>query len=99
MGLSKSESGQIEWKFNMSAIKNFLENRELNEIEFGKPFEGKCLLIYGGKSDYINQDDCKHLEIYFPNIEIHRIPNGNHYLHIQSQEEFLERVNEFILSV
>ena len=84
----------------MSAIRNLLDSGQINEIDLEDkpPYKGRCLLVHGGKSDYVRRSDYEEIKKHFPNIMIHRIANGDHYLHVQSQEEFLEMVNEFILN-
>ncbi|RWS30101.1 alpha/beta hydrolase domain-containing protein 11-like protein, partial [Leptotrombidium deliense] len=97
MNLKKSNEG-IAWKYNLSAIERFLRDNSLNDLKLCAPFKGEVLVIHGGMSDYVRTDDYESIREWFPNCKFECIPEGNHYLHIQCQQEFLKRVLLFINS-
>ncbi|RWS17804.1 hypothetical protein B4U79_01672 [Dinothrombium tinctorium] len=98
LNLSKGTKGNFQWRYNLKAISDSLKKDLLNDIKFTQPFYGKVLLVHGGKSHYVIQDDYPTIQKWFPNIKIKCIAEGNHYLHILNQNEFLEIVTSFINS-
>lgn len=59
-------------------------------------YNGPTLLIYGGKSEYVDDNQIVKLNQHFPNLKTHCIKDGTHYLHVEKASEFLEHTIKFI---
>jgi abhydrolase domain-containing protein 11 len=96
MNLVKVEKGVIGWNYHLQALKEMLEKGYIGQFVAKTPFPGEALFIYGGRSDYIRDEDMPNIRELFPNSRFHRIPRGSHYLHIERQQEFLEALLPFL---
>ncbi len=91
----KRTSDGYEWKFNISAIeKSYTEIG--SQIKLVEPYEGRCLFIGGGDSNYIDRDGWVDTLDDFPNAELLFIEGAGHWLHAQKPEETLKAVDNFI---
>ena len=88
-------NGQVDWKFNFPVLTQFLVG-ELNKIAVDRPFNGDCLLIYGGRSVYFDESHFKSVLEIFPKMRFEVVPEGNHYLHITHYQEFLDLLIPFL---
>jgi len=96
MNLHQDESGQVKWRFNLESIVQSLEKGCFNQVIYNQPFNGQVLLIYGNKSDQIDDHQLIILKKWFPNIVIECIQDANHYLHIEHVNQFLDKLLPFI---
>jgi len=96
MNLYQDQDGKVNWRFNLDSIIQSLEKGWLNELVYDKPFEGKVLLIYGKKSDQIDDNQLVLLKKWFPNIVFECIEDANHYLHIEHVNQFLDKLLPFV---
>ena len=89
--------GKYKWSINLKAIKKSLNDlRKFPTIKNFNKFEKKVLCIFGGKSNYVRQEHFNIFENFFSNIFFHEIKNADHFLHIQSPQEFYEASNKFL---
>jgi esterase len=93
--LKRREDHGFEWKANLPVIIKDIESLMapvLEDVEFTKP----VLFIKGGRSDFITDEDMKHIFRYFPNAKVYTIANADHWVHVEEPELFLEEVNAFL---
>ncbi len=93
--LRRKKSGGFEWKVNLKAIYNNLDQvsgcfREEQKSE--KP----TLFIRGEKSDYIQPQDEASIKKHFPHAEIKTIPKAGHWVHADNLEKFVGMVDNFL---
>lgn len=95
----KKKNGKLEWKLNLNAIHN-----NLNEILDGlnpdnyinKKIEKETVFIKGEHSDYISKNDEKLISFIFPNSNIKTIPNAGHWLHVEQTEILADEILGFL---
>ncbi len=86
----------LGWRINLDVIDENLESM-FDGVFYSSRFEGPALFIRGGKSDYISVDDTKEIYEKFPNALIKTIPEGTHWVHADSAEEFYQITSEFLM--
>ncbi len=89
------ESGQYEWKMNLSAIHAHYQDI-LAPIEVDDVYDGETLFIKGGKSDYLAPADLEAIRILFPKAELQTIADAGHWVHAEAPGEFLEILEKFV---
>ena len=89
--------GKYKWSINLKAIKRSLNDlRKFPVIKNINKFEKKVLCIYGGKSNYVKEENFNIFKKFFSNIFFHEIKNADHFLHMDSPIEFYEVSNKFL---
>lgn len=59
-------------------------------------YDGPTLFIYGGKSDYVQQDHRDTIEGYFPQATYVEIPEAGHWVHAERLDDFLAALTPFL---
>lgn len=88
------EKGKLAWRFNVSAIREHIEDI-VDETEQGISLVD-TLFVRGGLSDYITDEDQFYLDHYFPNHKLETIEAAGHWLHADAPETFLEITRTFL---
>jgi esterase len=92
--LSRNSEGKFEWKINISAIENHIE-----EIGQGMQYEGAftepTLFIKGAKSNYFKPGDDKLILKLFPAATIETLDTG-HWVQAEKPQEFTQIVLNFL---
>ena len=89
--------GKYNWSINLNAIKRaMIDLRSFPKMEINNKVDIKSLCIYGGKSDYVKEDQFKFFKNYFSNITFYKIKNAGHFLHIETPDEFYEISKNFL---
>jgi pimeloyl-ACP methyl ester carboxylesterase len=94
--LKSDKNGKLEWKINISAIADNLQdllnvfNADLTKI--------KCptLFVKGDNSSYLLKSDFEEIRIKIANSSLAVIPNSSHWVHVDNPDNFLAIVNNFI---
>lgn len=81
------ENKQLEWRINLTAISNNL-NQMFDAIEMELAFQKPVLFIRGGASDYILPEDYAPIRHSFPKAEIITIEGATHWLIAEVPEQF-----------
>ena len=83
----------FSWKINVDALESstFLNDASSLTGRCGAP----SLFLVGGKSDYVHGDDASRILSLFPNAEMSILPEGDHWMHYSSAEEFIGRIEQF----
>ncbi|CAN5300146.1 alpha/beta fold hydrolase [soil metagenome] len=93
--LDRNPNGSYEWKMNVEVLqKEFAE--VLRGIELKGEYPFPTLIIYGGKSKYVQPADLEEFKKHFPKIETVNLANAGHWLHAEAPKEFLEAVRAFL---
>jgi esterase len=92
--LSRNGTGKFEWKINLSAIENHIE-----EIGAGICYEGSygqpTLFIKGARSSYIKSADENQILEYFPHANFQTLDTG-HWVQAEKPTEFRHAVLTFL---
>jgi pimeloyl-ACP methyl ester carboxylesterase len=59
-------------------------------------YDGPTLFIYGGKSDYVQQDHTATIKQYFPQVQYVEIPEAGHWVHAERLDDFLAALTPFL---
>lgn len=91
-----SDSGKLQWRFNLEAITANIENMgESLENEKGV-FTKPALFLRGDRSDYVKEEDISLIQQLFPAVSVQTIPNSGHWVHAEQPKAFFDAVMQFI---
>ena len=62
----------------------------------GLHFDGPTLFVYGGKSDYVQQDHRATIASYFPKVRYAEVPEAGHWVHAERLDDFLAVLVPFL---
>jgi esterase len=62
----------------------------------GLTYEGPTLFIYGGKSEYVQQDHRATIASYFPQVQYAEVPEAGHWVHAERLDDFLAVLTPFL---
>ncbi|NOT75085.1 MAG: alpha/beta fold hydrolase [Cyclobacteriaceae bacterium] len=92
--LSRKSEGGFEWKLNVAAIDNNIE-----QMGVGMIYSGKCdkpsLFIEGKKSNYYKEGDEALIRTLFPNAEFAVLDTG-HWVQAEKPGEFAALVSSYL---
>ena len=92
--LSRKSDGGFEWKINLKAIDNHIE--EIGEgMQYQGKFEKPTLFIKGARSNYYAAGDEKIIHSIFPSATVATLDTG-HWVQAEKPVEFANRVIEFL---
>ncbi|MEM0966277.1 MAG: alpha/beta fold hydrolase [Verrucomicrobiota bacterium] len=91
----KSDSG-FRWIVNLEGLRSNLPTLAGLPYEDREPLECPTLLIYGGRSDFVRQEDLEEAGEFFSDARGARLANAGHNLHVEAKEEFVRVVREFL---
>lgn len=94
--LDRREDGSYAWKMNLKILHADYEEiikAIISETSFPNP----TLVIKGGNSRYILDDDLLDFNQLFPNNTVVTIPNAGHWVHAEAPQLFFEAVNNFLI--
>lgn len=95
--LNLVKDDNLRWKFNLDACEQTLYNLyELINVNKDVSFNQPSLMIYGGRSNFFNEEEKSEICNLYPRVVYHCIRDAGHYLHIEKQEEFLKVVSSFL---
>ncbi len=83
------EQGKLAWRFNLDAI--FRQRTEMMKALPDERIDNEVLLLRGGKSKYVLDDDMQAIEAMIPRVEFDTIENAGHWLHAEAPVVFIER--------
>ena len=92
--LSRKTDGGFEWKINLKAIDNHIE--EIGEgMQYIGKFEKPTLFIKGAKSNYYSAGDEELVKSIFPKTTFSTLDTG-HWVQAEKPVEFANTVTEFL---
>jgi pimeloyl-ACP methyl ester carboxylesterase len=86
----------LGWRVNLPILKETLP-RMLEGITPGKEFLNPVLLVRGGLSDYVTDEDVREMIKQFPRTSVKTLANASHWVHADAPGEFYSLVHEFLL--
>ena len=93
--LARDSNGRLHWKVHLEAIyQNY--DKLAQGFAPGRTFDKPTLFIRGGRSNYIEDDDAPLIRQIFLQAEIATLPAAGHWVHIDTPEEFLQTVLNFL---
>jgi esterase len=96
--LSRDEDGKFCWTANLPALEKYSSILEQSPLCPKDRYEGKVLLLIGGRSSYFAEGDEVIVLQHFPSAQIHIIKESGHNPHFDAREEFVLKLKEFLLS-
>ncbi|MCX6282438.1 MAG: alpha/beta fold hydrolase [Bacteroidetes bacterium] len=85
----------LDWRLNLHAINENLLNI-FEGVDVPLQYSGPALLIRGGRSGYVMDEDFVDLKNKFPGLVVKTIPEAGHWVHADSPGEFLEALRAFL---
>lgn len=85
---------QLDWRFNLRVLHD-----RIDDILGGLPDEQimtETLMIVGGKSGYVPQQDFEPIRELIPNVRFRVLPDAGHWVHAEAPAEFMAAVEEFL---
>ncbi len=92
--LSRKTTGGFEWKINLKAIDNHIE--EIGEgMQYPGTFEKPTLFLKGARSNYYIEGDDLLIKSIFPNVKFSTLDTG-HWVQAEKPVEFANAVIQFL---
>ena len=95
--LKRSEGGAFRWRVNLKAI-TAAYPRLLEEVAREGLYAGPTLVLSGGRSRHVRDEDEAPMRQKFPHCVFRRIPTAGHWVHADAPEEFVGAILHFIRS-
>jgi pimeloyl-ACP methyl ester carboxylesterase len=92
--LDRTDDG-FTWKANFVALKKNYEQLRAS-VDMINPYYGRALIVRGGDSGYIRDQDFEKIKKLFPNAILKTVPEAGHWIHAQKPEELFKLVREFL---
>ncbi|WP_299805319.1 alpha/beta fold hydrolase [uncultured Shewanella sp.] len=92
--LTRAEQG-FGWKMNLSGLKASYTNI-IDWPHFSSHYQGPCLFVRGGDSDYVTTEHRQAIMTQFPTVKAKTIEGTGHWLHAQKPAIFNRIVKDFI---
>ncbi len=87
--------GQLAWRLNLEAINNSLDQL-FDGIRNNASYAGPTLFIWGGKSDYVADEDMGFIQRMFPDAVMKTISGASHWVHADAPEELCYLLSIFL---
>jgi esterase len=92
--------GGFRWKINVSALKAspFMNGPDFTRFQgsLAGSSEVPALLIAGGESDFVREEDIPLFRRFFPNSSVEVIPGCGHWLHYICSDSFQRLLSRFL---
>ncbi|ACJ29348.1 Hydrolase, alpha/beta fold family [Shewanella piezotolerans WP3] len=85
----------FKWKMNLTGLKQSYSDI-ISWPTFTSPYQGACLFIRGGDSDYVTSAHRNAIIEQFPTVKAKTIEGTGHWLHAQKASIFNRMVKDFI---
>ncbi|WP_379963357.1 alpha/beta fold hydrolase [Epilithonimonas sp. UC225_85] len=92
-----TDDKKLAWRFNLNTLAEKYTEFVSNAIRFGV-FNGPTLFIAGANSNYILPQDALLIKQQFPNSNIIKIKNAEHWVQANNPVDFNAAVKDFLLS-
>lgn len=94
--LERGEDGAWRWAVNLPVLTAALPAVESNPLSAGDVFRGPVLLVRGGRSRYVTEEDTRALSDYFADARVVTVPSAGHNPHMETRAEFCALVGSFL---
>jgi esterase len=95
--LQRKTEGGFSWKINLKTLTAKLGNIGV-DILYKGTFDKPTLFIKGNKSNYVQEEDSKHILELFPQAIIQGLDTG-HWVQAEKPKEFVEMVTNYLKSL
>lgn len=91
------DSAGARWRPNLPVIEAALPAISGWPAEAtGRRYDGPTLFVYGGKSEYVQQDHRATIQSYFPQVRYAEVPEAGHWVHAERLDDFLAVLTPFL---
>jgi len=94
--LERGEDGAWRWAINLPVLTAALPEVERNPLAEGERFAGPALVVRGGKSRYVKDEDLGRIAEIFPAARVEMIAAAGHNPHMETRAEFCATVGAFL---
>jgi esterase len=95
----KRQNDGFEWQINLPTLTTALTHLANNSLEPDAHYHGPTLFIRGKKSYFIEDEDLKKIQHFFPQSQIITLDNSGHNPHRDEPEAFCKTVIDFIHTI
>ncbi|GAB3090970.1 alpha/beta fold hydrolase [Aestuariicella hydrocarbonica] len=95
MNLVRSPQGGYQWRCNLDALKKNYADIRCAPV-FVQAFEGPCLYIRGGNSEYVQDTYQAAIDRFTPGAEIQTLTGCGHWLHAEKPADFNRTAKAFL---
>ncbi len=92
--LTRKKKGGYRWKMNLPVIRKSY-SKILDKVEGDEIYEGPCLFVRGGKSNYIQDEDFYLIQESFLNARLETIENSGHWVHAEAPIQLYDLLIDF----
>lgn len=83
------------WRLNLDVLAEEMD-RIIGFPELDGQFDGDCLFLSGGVSEYVKSEHRPIIKSLFPNAKFAKIPDADHWLHAEKPREFEAAIRVFL---
>ncbi|MEY4489346.1 MAG: hypothetical protein RIQ79_1854, partial [Verrucomicrobiota bacterium] len=94
--LERGEDGAWRWAVNLPVLTTALPEIESNPLTEETQFMKPVLILRGGKSRYVTDEDAGKITAYFPFGRVETIEAAGHNPHMETRTEFCAAVGAFL---
>lgn len=95
----RNKAGTFSWKLNLSALQNNILNISGGTENWQKkPVSIPTLFLKGEKSEYLNNEDCFFMQLFFSSFEVNTVLGAGHWLHAEKPKEIINKILDFSLT-
>lgn len=84
------------WRLNLDVLEAEMPKIIGWPEDLGGSFEGRCLFLSGGASDYVQAGHRDRIKSYFPAARFAKLPGAGHWLHAEKPREFEAALRTFL---
>ena len=93
--LTRHDCG-FAWKPNLKVLYACLETIRTNPLSQERVYEGETLLVKGGASDFVAEEDIERMRQYFPKLAFFLMEGVSHNPHVDGREELIKKLVEWL---
>jgi esterase len=94
--LARDDQGGYHWQLNLPTLNRYLPVLSGNSMLEGACFNGPSLLIVGGNSNYVIDEDIKSMRTWLPNLNTKTLKRAGHNVHIDNPDTFRGVIGTFL---
>lgn len=85
-----------KWQINLEVLHASLQVLRQNSLKAGQCFDGQTMLIVGGKSNFVKNEDLKEMREYFPQLKVSTLPKAGHNVHVEDRKGFIKALDAWL---
>lgn len=91
----RTKEDKFAFRFNLQSLDENYQELIGNSLVHNDKSPIEILFLYGGKSDYVTQEEMPIIERIFPKAKFTKIEKAGHWLHAEAPDEFFEKSMDF----